>query len=224
MTDFIIPKRGTELGAVAKYANLQNVRIFNSVNQYIGAALNVQGKDTPIGISSLGTPIYTDLTLMGLSYTDNLSQKVIELPNDRFRNGVGSVTGSAHGGGFYMNIETVLITVEQPIRVIKTEIQGRNGTVKEYIGADDSRITINGVITSKNGVYPREETKRLKAWLDAPVAKGIVAWWLDNLGISSIVIENYSIPQTEGYYSQQFFSIQAVSDLPVELKITQPIQ
>lgn len=219
---YIIPTTNSAVQRVIQYAGLASVQIINA-NKYTGR-ITSPVKDEPIGLSSLGTPIYTDLTLLGCKYTDNITGNEITLPNDRFRSNTASVTNTPQRGGFYMNIETVLMTIEQPIRVIKTEIQGRNGTVKEYIGADDSRITINGMITGKNGVYPRDEVNRLKAWLDAPLSKGIVAWWLDNLGISDIVVESYNIPQTQGGYSYQFFTINAVSDIPVELNITQPIQ
>ena len=160
------------------------------------------------------------MTLVGLSYTDNITGQVVDLPNDRSRAGAAMESGES----FYMNLQTVLITVNQSIRIVKTEIQGRNGTVKEYIGADDASIIINGVITGNNGVYPREEVNRLKRWLDAPVSKSIISWWLDNLGISNLVVESYSIPQAEGGYSYQMFSINAIGDLPVELKITSPLQ
>lgn len=225
---FNIPK-GQSIGNLVNFYNLTSVRIINSKqrNKFEGkdGLQSTYDRDEPIGVSSLGTPIYTDLTLLGCEYTDNITSKKVSLKNDRFHSGEsGQANANNASAGFYMNIETVLMTVEQPIRIIKTEIQGRNGSVKEYIGADDSKITINLVITGKNGVYPREEVKRLKDWLDAPVAKGIVAWWLDNLGISDIVIESYSMPQVQGGYSYQMVSINAISDLPVELKITQPIQ
>jgi len=187
-----------------KYTGFQNIPIINAVKngEYLGRIPNLVTKDEPIGTSSLGTPIYTDLTLVGgFSYTDNISEKTVTIEND-------------------VRIETVLITVTQPVRVIKTEIQGRDGTVKEYIGRDDAHITINGVITGSNGVYPREQVKALKEWLDAPVSKSIVTWWLDNLGISEIVVENYTIPQVQGGYSYQMFSIDAISDIPVQLRIT----
>jgi hypothetical protein len=182
-------------------------------------------KDSPIGISSLGTPIYSDLTLLGCTYTDNLTGNKVTLPNDRYRQGgnSNSQSGSAQKGGFYMNLETIIITIDQPIRIIKTEIQGRDGTVKEYIGKSDAVITINGSINGKNGVYPKDEVARLKAWLDAPVSKGIVAWWLDNVGISNLVVDAYSFPQEEGGYSYQKFAINCSSDAPVELRIIQPL-
>lgn len=222
---FIIPK-GSAIENLANFYGLSNVRIINakSNNPYDGkdGLKSTYERDAPIGVSSLGTSIYTDLTLLGCEYTDNITSRKVTLKDDRFRS--GGASGNNSQSGFYMNLETVLMTVDQPIRIIKTEIQGRNGTVKEYIGADDSKITINVIITGKNGVYPREEVKRLKDWLDAPVAKGIVAWWLDNMGISDIVIESYSFPQVQGGYSYQMCAINAISDLPVELKITQPIK
>jgi hypothetical protein len=225
MSNTNIPKTAA-LNRLIKYANLDNVQIVNAKRGiYSGSEPKlIHKKDDVLGLSSLGTPIYTDLTLMGCTYTDNITGKPVTLDNDKFRTG-GSRTpvkgnDSGIGEAFYMNLETVLITVQQPIRVIKTEIQGRNGTVKEYIGADDAKITINGIITGFNGVYPKDEVARLKRWLDAPVSKDIVAWWLGNLGVNKIVVENYSIPQVQGGYSYQMFSIDAISDLPVELRIT----
>jgi len=57
-----------------KYTGFQNIPIINAVKngEYLGRIPNLITKDEPIGTSSLGTPIYTDLTLVGgVSYTDN---------------------------------------------------------------------------------------------------------------------------------------------------------
>jgi len=184
-------------------------------NPYEGRPELIQkyAKDAPIGMSILGTPIYTDLSLLGCQYTDNITNEIVTLANERFR------AGGTNASAFYMNLESIICTINQVQRIIKTEIQGRNGTIKEYIGADDMQITINGVITGKNGVHPKEEVIRLKKWLDAPVAKGITSWWTNNLGLNNIVVENYSFPQTPGGYSYQQFTINAISDMPVELRI-----
>lgn len=195
---YIIPKNNTPVGTVAKYAGLNNVRIINaSVNPYV--IPNGVQKDEPIGISELGTPIYSDITFDACSYTDNNGRRI----------DVDEV-----------NVQTVLITLDQPINIVKTVIQGRDGTVKEYIGKDDMQVTINGIITGKNGVYPLQKVNDLKSWLDAPISKGLTTWWLDNLGISNVVVSSFQFPQTEGGYSYQVFSISAISDTPVELKIS----
>ncbi|CAB4126192.1 hypothetical protein UFOVP153_56 [uncultured Caudovirales phage] len=204
---------------LARYYNLHNVAVINvkNSNPYDGQIpASNKGVQPIYGLSSLGTPIYSDLLLKGCSYTDNLTGNLIVLPNDRV-----SKNGAAAGdykNGYYQELETVLITIEQPIRIVKTEIQGRDGTVKEYIGKDDAKLTINGIITGTNGVYPTGEVTRLKKWLDAPISKELTAWWLNQLGISQIVVESYNLPQMEGGISYQMFTINAISDMPIELK------
>lgn len=154
-----------------------------------------------------GIPVFVDVTLAGPTgsvdkpdtYIDNITGKEIEIPIIKF--------------------EAVICTVDFPMNIVKTPIQGRNGTVKEYIGMDDAKITFNGVICGTNGVYPKEDVQALFNWAQAPVAKAVICPFLQNLGITSLVVEDISIPQTVGGYSFQTFSINCVSDLPVELKI-----
>lgn len=220
---------GQSLRNLVYKGKLDNVRIINGKqenNPYLGKLDLNYTRDEPVGISSLGTPVYSDLTLLGVEYTDNVTGEFERLKNDRYRSATNqpvAVNNSGIGTAFYMNIETVLITVNRAARIIKTPIQGRDGTVKEYIGLDDASLTINGIITGRNGVYPFAEVARLRRWLEAPVSKGIVAQWLGNLKIDNIVVEDYSIPQVEGGYSYQMFTINAISDFPVELKIYTPV-
>lgn len=187
---------------VARYYNLHNVAIINAKqnNPYDGSIPAANAKTPEIGTSSLGNPIYSNLILNTIDpYVDFLGK-------------------TQPGTSSNIVLETVLITIEQPIRIVKTEIQGRDGSVKEYIGQDDAKITINGMLTGSNGGYPSATVANLKKWLDAPVSKGVTAWWLNDLGISQIVVESYSLPQMEGGISYQMFSISAISDVPIELK------
>jgi len=172
--------------------------------------------DDPIGISQLGTAVYSDLSFMGCSYTDNLTGRTITLPNN--------ATQQTATNRVLLALNTVIITVDQPIRIVRTEIQGRDGSVKEYIGKDDMKININGIITGKNGVHPKDTVKLLKQWLDAPVSKGVISWWLNNMGVTNLTVESYSFPQIAGGYSYQTFVINAISDAPVELRIITPAQ
>ena len=227
MSNFINvnPQGGFNLTGIAlklaRYYNLHNTAIINAKkdNPYDGKIPAGQTKDEPVAFSSLGTPIYSDLILKGLKYVDGVTKKEVVLLNNRFTT---DTEAADNQNGFYQRLETVLLTIDQPIRIVKTEIQGRDGTVKEYIGKDDAKITINGIITGTNGAYPQAEVARLKAWLDAPISKGVTARWLDNLGITNLVVESYNFPQTEGGYSYQMFSINAISDAPIELKILMP--
>lgn len=188
---------------VARYYRLDNMAIIKAKNNnpYTGNIPDSYATGLPeIGVSQFGTPIYTNLVLNAIDpYVDFLG---ITQP----------------GTTSNIVLDTVLITIEQPIRIVKTEIQGRDGSVKEYIGKDDAKLTINGIITGVNGGYPNYDVSLLKAWLDAPVSKGVTAWWLNDLGISQVVVESYNLPQMEGGISYQMFTINAISDIPIQLK------
>lgn len=154
-----------------------------------------------------GIPVFVDLVLCGPSgdpnkrdtYRDNITNKIIGIPTIKF--------------------EAVLCTIDIVANIVKTQIQGRNGTVKEYIGMDDAKVIIQGVIAGTNGVYPQTEVSELYKWAIAPVSKGVVCPYLQNLGIDKLVVEDVNIPQIAGGYSYQTFTINCISDLPVELKL-----
>ena len=173
------------------FAQLRNVNIHNEQNSpYIIGVGAVQ--DTPIATSKLGTPVYSNIIF----------------------------NASVVGGWSDFVINDCLITVNQAKKIITTEIQGRDGTVKEYIGLDDYQIQIVGRLNGTYNVNPRSETKDLKTILDSGQPLAITSWWLQNLGITDVVVKDYNFPQTEGEYSTQYFSISAISDKQVEARIT----
>jgi hypothetical protein len=189
-------------GALIRAFNLRNVVVpdarGNNFDTTVKAAVYKEG-DTPLHTSALGTPVFADLTLKGGSYIDNITGNKVTFADVQF--------------------DAVLITVDFAARIVKTEIQGRNGTVKEYIGEDDAKISIQGVICGWNGHYPNLEVNALNEWRKAPIAKAAVSTFLQNLGIQSLVVEDFSLPQIAGGYSYQTFTINCISDVPVELKI-----
>lgn len=127
-------------------------------------------------------------------------------------------------------IDCCLFTVSQEKNIVKTAIQGRNGTIKEYIGDGDYSINIKGIINGKfnmnysyskkdtgqkahENVYPYYEVKNLLQFLRQPKELAIDVPFLNEMfGIMHIVIESYDFPQNEGGYGYQSFSINAVSD------------
>ena len=116
-------------------------------------------------------------------------------------------------------IDDVLLTVTQSKKIITTEIQGRDGTVKEYIGLDDFQVQIVGRLNGTYNVNPKELTKQLKIILSAGQPLEITSWYLQNLDITDIVVKDFNFGQTEGEYSTQYFTINALSDRRFEAKI-----
>jgi hypothetical protein len=161
---------------------------------------NFLAPDDKLRDSALGTPVYADLTLNGGTYTDNITGKVVSYPTVQY--------------------EAVIMTVDFAAKIIKTEIQGRDGTVKEYIGQDDAKVSVQGIICGWNGHYPAYDVSQLNAWRKAPCEKSVTSKFLQNLGIYTLVVEDCSLPQIAGGYSYQTFTMSLISDLPVELKIT----
>lgn len=119
-----------------------------------------------------------------------------------------------------LRIDTVLLTVNQSKNIVKTEIQGRNGTVKEYISDGDYSITVAGTIVSPDAKsYPRESINLLKTVLDIPLSLEVTAEFLNIWNISNVVVESYSFPQQQGTRNTQPFQITMLSDEPIELQI-----
>ena len=149
-----------------------------------------------------GTPVFSNLEIKPFSY-DTLDGENIQIANG-------------------IIIDTVLFTVTQTKNIVKTPIQGRNGTVKEYVSDGDYLIEISGAIVSPDRTYPQTEVNELIQILKAPLAipaDSLISEFLNWFDIHSIVVESYDIPQTEGTRNQQEFRISAVSDIPVELEI-----
>lgn len=190
----------TAVKGLIEFAGIPNVKVLDGQNSpYL---INAGAKqDEPLAVSKmLGTPIYSNIIFNKGKILDNNGIE-IDFWED-----------------FY--IEDCLIIVSQTKKIIVTEIQGRDGTVKEYIGLDDFQITINGRLNGDYGVNPKEDTKTLHKILSSGAPLAVTNWFLQNLDVNDIVVQSFEIPQIEGKYSTQFFTITAMSDRVVEAKIT----
>ena len=174
---------------------LQNAIILDKINIYQGLPQG-NSSDEALRMSALGTPVYSDLTLEGGTYTNEAGQEF-------------------NFGSIYF--DTVIMIVDQQKRIIKTSVQGRDGDVKEYIGMGDYTVTINAILAFDNGRYDRDAVAEVKKMLTAPVSIKCISWFLQLWDIDEIVIEGYGVPQQAGQYSMQPFSINAVSNKPIEL-------
>jgi len=158
-------------------------------------------KDIPLSKSQmLGTNVFSNLTIFGRSYTD-IEGKEYDFPD--------------------ILLETVLFNVAQQKNIVITPVQGRNTTVKEFISNGDYAITIKGLITGANGVFPMVAMQDFIFMQNAPIAIDVSSWFLQLFDIYNIVILSCEFHEEEGMYSTQQFEIQAYSDQPIELYISQ---
>jgi hypothetical protein len=187
--------------------NLKNVKVVdarkNPFENKIPGAVQI---DPELYKSSLGTPVFSDIT-----FGDKVNQA-----NNQWTDNAGKLHSFEP-----MTFYSVLMSVTIPKKIVRTEIQGRDGSVKEYIGQGDYSVSVNGIICGSNGHYPIDEVKALKKIIDAPIPIVVTSWYLQNLDIDMLVIaDGAEISQDSGGYSYQQFSIPCISDIPIELKIS----
>jgi hypothetical protein len=162
----------------------------------------IEQSDIPDKISWLNTPIFDTFIVNAFSYTND------EGINVQIRDS-------------YM-FETALVTCHQAKNIVKTQVAGRKGRVKEYISDDDYEITINGMIVGRYANLPPDITDKIRIMeiLKAPVAIPISCSFLDMFQINSVVIEDYEFTQIEGTRNAIGITIKCSSDEPFEIKYT----
>jgi hypothetical protein len=144
-----------------------------------------------------GTPMYDNLYFEPGSYTD-LDGSVISYEG--------------------VQINAVLLMVEQSRNIVKTSIQGRNGTIKEYISDGDYMITASGLLTGVGNEFPEQESKALNEISIVPQQVKVTSEFLNEVfGISYIVIEKLTVAQKQGSRNEIGFSMQALSDNDIDL-------
>ena len=117
-----------------------------------------------------------------------------------------------------LRIDTVLFQVGQSKNIVKTSVQGFNGTVKEYTSDGDFEINVAGSIVGENpNEYPETDVQTLIKLLSIPEPLEITSEFLSFFGITNVVVESYAMQQNAGFRNVQPFTIRMLSDRPIEL-------
>jgi len=118
-----------------------------------------------------------------------------------------------------LTLITALISVNKNKNIVLTKIQGRNGTVKEYVSDDDYQISIKGTIVGKySNKRPIDEVKKLENYCNFNGEIEIVCNFLNDLGVNTVVITSHSKSQREGTRNVVDFEIQCLQETPYEIK------
>jgi len=158
-----------------------------------------QPTDQKLGSSQFNTPIFTNLEFPAGSYEPLDGGATIEY---------GPLV-----------LDTILMDVTQSKNIVKTVLQGRNGTVKEYTSNGDYQINIKGAIVSQDAnKYPEDDVNTLVDILNVPSTLEVISDYLDLFGIDEVVVENYSLPQREGFRNMQLFNVRLIQNEPIILR------
>jgi hypothetical protein len=162
-------------------------------------------EDLPVGISAFGLPVFDSVEFPGGHYS-------IINP--------GLIQESIQFAGIL--IDTVVVQASMRKNIVKTEIAGREGAVKEYISSNDTMISISGAIINAHSMaYPRTEVQNLVRILNIPQQLRVKSKFInDILGFEFITIESWSLNTTTGTRNTQLFSIEAINDISPEIDET----
>lgn len=126
-------------------------------------------------------------------------------------------------GDLWMPVEPI-ISLTSGKQIVKTQMTGLKGTIKEEISTDDWNISIRGIIINQiDDNYPFADVAKLRQICESLGSYKVVNKLLAAFDIHEIVIENYSFDGEEGAQSYQSYTINALSDRPVELILKEGI-
>lgn len=146
------------------------------------------GADDSARLSMLGTPVFSDLWLKENDTDPGLI------------------------------IDTVLFDVNQTRNIVTTAIQGRDGTVKEYVSDGDYQITVRGFLVEAGPYdYPTAQVRELLRLCKVKAAIQVISPFLQLFQVYDAVITDYRLPQLEGFQNMQPFELTCISDVPLEL-------
>jgi|ERR1700757_880269 len=122
-----------------------------------------------------------------------------------------------------MQIPIALCMVTKNIKVVATEIAGRNGTIKQYINQGDYDVVIKGIFTTgTSDKYPRTAMQDLQKITNASSEVKVVSEFLQIFGINYLVFTKCEFEQMDDTgRDEQKFTLTCISETPFAIKVTQ---
>lgn len=116
-----------------------------------------------------------------------------------------------------LTIDTVMVTVEREKNIVRTQVHGREGTVKEYVDKGDYVIQMVGEIYNDNTAeYPLDDVARLIEIVEADYQTIVVSPFLQQFDIFEVVWESHTLAQSR-FKNKQPFELRGYSEKPIQL-------
>lgn len=144
-----------------------------------------------------GLPIWDTVTLVSPAYTDDNGSPI---PSQR------------------MTLDLALIEVSNDRNIVKTQVAGRNGTVKEYMSDGDNGVTIRGSLVSDTANLPPIELLEAFQFITSvPVTLTVESNFLEYMRVFDLVIDKPILRQRLGARNIIDYELHCSSDLPFEI-------
>ena len=169
--------------------------------------ITIGAKEEASRVSWMGTPVLDSFTLDGGTYkTYDKDGKLTTVKLDDF-----------------VFPYATIVDFERNLNVTKTKVLGNAGTVKEIYGLDDWNINIRGFCLTDTSRRDQksayEQMQELVRWRNVADSVNVTGYLFSDKDIFSIVMESMTLAPVQGKEDVYSFSIRAVSDNPIELKL-----
>lgn len=121
-------------------------------------------------------------------------------------------------GGYLFTIEP-LVDVKGDKYLVKTEVPGRDGTVKELAGMGDFTVTLSLTLQGIDRVSTMAELAGVVALWEREEALPIVCSKTAAYGIDFVVFESISHPDTEGMEATERLTLTFSSDRIIDFEM-----
>lgn len=155
-------------------------------------------------------------------YRPQLPASLPEIPNFEMMDWVGvptltSLTLQCKDQKLELKECVCLVTMEK--NIVQTALQGRNGTIKEYVSDGDYQVEIAAGLGSQCDEYPKAELQKLMGFLKTNDALVVDEdSFLGLFGITNLIVKSYGFNQ-ETHSNRQTFTICCLSDTAYEIKL-----
>lgn len=153
--------------------------------------------------SWLGTPILFPATFMGgpyLKYRGDGTLETVDMPDFKLP-------------------PATLFSFRRAKNIVRTEVLGGNGTVKELYGFDDWIIDVRGIAFDEPTQSAHQQIESLLLWEQLADSVAITGRLFTQRRISRIVMNDWTDNITQGAPGSVAFQFQMVSDQPIELEL-----
>jgi len=114
-----------------------------------------------------------------------------------------------------------MIEISGGKNIVKTAIDGQDGTFKELYAMNDWAITIRGIAIQEDGTdeYPEQIVRKLREIFEKKKSVTVVNELLSMFNVNLLSIESVSFPATEGAQSWQAYEFTCSSDKEFDLEL-----
>jgi len=112
-----------------------------------------------------------------------------------------------------------LVDIRGGKNIVKTEVPGLDGTIKEMTGFSDYTISVQATLQGYDNDDVREELKKVLMEWNKKESLPIVCPKTDDYGIDRIVFESISHPELQGLEATERLTLTFLSDTEYEFEV-----